>query len=537
MKIKTLTRTALCMAVPSVAVLPMVVSCKQAAENEKPNVIFILLDDAGYGDFSCYGQTKTETPNIDALAAEGIRFTDMYSNAPVSAPSRGCLMTGLHMGHAQIRDNVEEKTDPSLKGLNIWDYEEVDRCPELEGQMPLKAGTPTLATAMKSAGYATGMVGKWGLGGPTTEGAPWKMGFDFFYGTICQRVAHNYYPAYYWKNGEKEYINTLDKVVYPGTKLDEGADPLDVKSYAKYSEDKVYGPDRLFDNVLGFVRENKDKPFFLMWTSPVPHSPLQAPQEWVDKYVEKLGDEAPLVGENCRQREWPHNYYPCRYPHATYAAMIGYLDYQIGELVVELKKQGVYENTVIIITSDNGPANNASSPTVWFDSAQPFRCGRGWGKRSLKEGGIRMPFIASYPAKLKEGKVSDHIGCFADVMPTICELAGVESPVTDGVSIAPLLTGNDDVQQQHEYLYWEFKPRGGQVAVRWGNWKGIIENVLEGNRTMQLFDLSQPGKDVELPEKDVAAQHPEIVERMWNYIEEAHTPSDVPAFYMDISRK
>ena len=533
MKLTKFSKTALCVAVPTAAAVPVALtSCEGGkASNEKPNVIFILMDDAGYGDFGCYGQTKTETPNLDALAENGVRFTDMYTAAPVSSPSRCCLMTGQNMGNSQIRENVEGNVEDG-----IWNYEMVDHDPSIEGQMGMKPGTPTLGTVMQQAGYVTGMVGKWGIGGPVSGSAPWDMGFDFYYGCVCQRVAHNYYPAYMWKNGEKEYINDCATITHPGTKLDKGADPMDPKSYDKYSEGKVYAPDAMYDNLVSFVRENKDKPFFLMWTTPFPHSPLQAPKEWVEKYVAKYGDEEPLVGENCKVNSWPHNYYPCRYPHATYSAMIAYFDYQVGQLVEELKRLGLYENTVIMFSSDNGPANNASSPTVWMDSAAPYRCGKGWGKRSLHEGGIRMPFIASWPAKIKKGFVSNHIGNFADVMPTICELAGVEAPKNDGVSLVPTLSGEPEAQQPHEYLYWEYPSAGGQLAVRYGKWKGLVKNVLKGNRTMQLFDVSVPGKDIEFDDKDVAAQHPEIVEKMWQFIEESHHLAEYEPFNIDITR-
>ncbi len=484
--------------------------------DKRPNVIFILMDDAGYGDFGCYGQTKIETPNIDALAANGIRFTDMYSAASLSSPSRCCLLTGVHTGHAQIRDNKECLPDSDPR---TWNYDLAAMDPAAEGQAALAEGTPTLGTEMQRAGYRTGMVGKWGVGTPL-KAAPWNMGFDFYYGCICQRMAHNYYPHHLWRNDRKEVINT--SVTNPGTGLDEGADPYDRKSYDKFSKGKTYAPDKMYENVIGFVNENKDEPFFLMWTTPIPHSPLQAPQQWIDHYVKKFGDEEPLNGTYNPGR-WPHNYYPCRYPHATFAAMYSYFDHQVGELVKELKRLGIYENTIIVVTSDNGPANNASSPTVWFDSAQPYRCGKGWGKRTFREGGIRMPFIVSWPAQIKEASVSDHLGCFTDVMPTLCELAGVDSPATDGISMLPLLKGDTANQGQHEYLYWEFPQAGGRFAVRWGKWKGIVENVNNGNRQMELYDISVAGKDIETPEMNVSAQHTDIVARMWKYIRESHT--------------
>ena len=522
-----LTKLALCAAVPSVVATPATAAGKaeKPHNGKRPNIIFILMDDAGVGDFGCYGQTKTETPNIDALAERGIRFTNMYTAAPVSSPSRACLLTGLHSGHSQIRDNEEvQEGNP-----HVWNYDDVYMDPTLEGQYPLKAGTPTLGSVMQQGGYRTGMVGKWGVGGPANESRPWTMGFDFYYGCICQRMAHNYYAPYMWHNDRKEQINK--NVLNPGTPLDKGADPRDIHSYDKFSVGKTYSPDVMFDNVIKFVDENAERPFFLMWTTPLPHSPLQAPKEWVDKYVEKFGDEEPLAGDIFHQNEWPHNYYPCRYPHATYAAMISYFDHQVGKLVEELKRLGIYDNTIIIFTSDNGPANNASSPTVWFDSAQPFRCGKGWGKRSLHEGGICMPFIASWPAKMhKGGSVSDHIGDFTDIMPTVCELAGVEAPTTDGISIVPLLSGKAKKQQQHEFLYWEYPTKGGILAVRWGKWKGLVQNVNKGNRTMELYDLTTPGKEVEDFRNNVAHKHPEIVERMWGYINASHVPAEHKPF-------
>jgi len=504
-------------------------TCKPKKQADKrPNVLFIMLDDAGYGDFGCYGQTKTETPNIDALAASGVIFTDMYCSASLSSPSRCGLLTGMHTGHAQIRDNKEvAQTDYN----HTWDYNYVYDHPEVEGQASIAAGTKTLGTEMQRAGYKTGMVGKWGIGGPTTEGAPWKSGFDFYYGIVCQRLAHNYYPLYLWRNDQKEYIN--ETVINPGTPLDPGADPRDIRSYDKYSKGRTYAPDKLYENVISFVDENQDEPFFLMWTPPIPHSPLQAPQEWIDYYVEKFGDEEPLQSK-WQVGVWPHNYYPARYPHATFAAMISYFDWQLGQVVAHLKELGIYDNTLIILTSDNGPANNASSPTVWFDSAAPYRCGKGWGKATMREGGLRMPFIASWPKKLKGGQTSDHMGSLVDMMPTFCELAGVDSPTTDGISMAPILSGKPRRQAEHEFLYWEFPSGGGRLAIRWGKWKGIVEKVNKGNRKMELYDISVPGKDIEKPENDVAAQHPEIVERFWEYIRASHELAEDDFFNLKI---
>lgn len=294
----------------------------------RPNVIFILMDDAGYGDFGCYGQQKIETPNIDALSELGIRFTDMYSAAPLSSPARCGLLTGRHAGHAQIRANDEME----WRG-DVWNHEAMLRDSTLEGQAPLEAGTPTLGSVMQQAGYATAMIGKWGVGGPATEGTPNKMGFGTYYGCICQRQAHTYYPPFLWQNDRRVYLD--NELLPPGTPLDAGADPYDPRSYDKYTQ-RTYSPDAMYDQVLEFVNANKERPFFLMWTTPIPHSPMQAPDADVQYYVRKFGDEQPIEGKG---------YFPSRWPRATYAAMITYFDRQIGGLVAELKRLGIWENT------------------------------------------------------------------------------------------------------------------------------------------------------------------------------------------------
>ena len=408
MKTSTLSR-ALVLGAASVPALTAV-SCDKMPER-KPNVIFILMDDAGYGDFGCYGQTRIETPNIDSLAARGIRFTDMYSAAPLSSPARCGLLTGMHTGHAQIRANDEM----TARG-DVWNHEAMLRDSTLEGQAPLKAGTPTLGSVMRQGGYRTAMIGKWGVGGPATESTPNKMGFDEYFGCICQRQAHCYYPPFLWENDRRIYLD--NELLPPGTPLDEGADPLDPHSYDKYTQ-QTYSPDIMYDRVLRFVNENRERPFFLMWTTPIPHSPMQAPDEMVQYYVEKFGDEAPIEGKG---------YFPSRWPHATYAAMITYFDRQVGGLVAELKRLGIWDDTIIVVTSDNGPASNSCSSTEWFQSAHPFRSGKGWGKSSLREGGIRMPFIVAWGDRIDRPHVNGHVGYFPDVMPTLCDIAGVETP-------------------------------------------------------------------------------------------------------------
>ncbi len=482
---------------------------------KRPNVIFILLDDAGYGDFGCYGQTKIETPNIDALAANGVRFTDMYAGAPVSAPSRCCLLTGLHSGHAQIRSN-----DEMVSRGNVWSINAMRENPELEGQAPLAEGTVTLGSVMREAGYKTAMIGKWGLGGPTSNSTPTDMGFDYFYGYMCQRTAQCYYPPYLYNNKEREY--TTNPKMDLGDRLDAGADPYNTESYNKFKGD-TYSPDAIYSHIEEFIDSNSAEDFFLMWTTTIPHSALTAPDEWVAKYVAKFGDEEPVYRGK--------GYFPTRYPKATYAAMVSYLDYQIGQLVSLLKAKGLYDNTVIMITSDNGPTHNAYTNTNWFDSAHPFRSDRGWTKRSLHEGGIRIPFIVSWGDNLKP-TVSDHIGYFPDVMPTLCDMAGVSSPKTDGVSFLPALLGKR--QKEHDYLYWEFPPfrnDRGWISVRIGEWKGLVVDVTDGSTDMQLYNINADPRE----ENNLAAENPAIVAKMWQAVKEAHAEIENPLFQLDIT--
>ncbi len=509
-------------AASTAAILPAQAAQKVTLENartERPNVIFILLDDAGYGDFGCYGQQRIETPNIDALAEHGVRFTNMYAGAPVSAPSRCTLLTGMHSGHAQIRSN-----DEMLDRGNVWSIRAMCEDPELEGQAPLAPGTPTLGTMMHEAGYRTAMIGKWGLGNVSSGSTPLDMGFDYFYGYLCQRMAQCYYPPFFYNNREREYTNNPPLEL--GEKLDAGADPYDRASYAKF-KGKVYSPDAVYEKIEKFVEQNRRDPFFLMWTTTIPHSALTAPDEWVDYYVRKFGDEKPVYTGK--------GYFPVRYPRATYAAMISYLDYQIGELVKLLKKQGLYDNTVIMITSDNGPSHNSYTSTSWFDCAAPFRSDRGYTKRSLHEGGIRMPFIVSWGKRLHPA-VCDYIGYFPDVMPTLAAIAGIPQskwPKCDGESFLPSIMGREEEQNNHSYLYWEFpkfKGGNGWLCVRMGRWKGLVEDVADGCTKMQLYDIEDDKRE----ERDVAAEHPDIVADMWQAIYASHTPASNPLFQLNV---
>ncbi len=489
-----------------------IAACQQTQKEESklPNIIYILADDLGYGELGCYGQQKIETPNIDKLAETGMRFTQHYSGSAVCAPARCNLLTGVHPGHAFIRGNHEWGS----RG-DVWSYEAMINDSTLEGQYPLPDSTITIANILQDAGYVTGMAGKWGLGAPHTNSIPTKMGFDFFIGYNCQRIAHTYYPVHLYKNENRLYLN--NDTVKPHLGLEEGADPYDITSYSKFNLND-YAPDVMQKEVLSFIDENKDKPFFLYYATPIPHLPLQAPQKWVDHYVEKFGDEEPLVKAG---------YYPHRYPRAAYAAMISYLDEQIGELVARLKELGIYENTMIIFTSDNGPTY-LDADTKWFESARPFQTETGRTKGHLYEGGIRVPMIVSWPDKIKAGTETKHISAFWDVMPTFCDIAGTAAPVfTDGISFLPVLSGEE--QQAHEYLYWEFAGYGGQQAVRMGQWKAIRKDINKGNMEIELYNLDNDIRE----ENNVEAQHPEIVKTIREIMKKEHTPSTIERFKME----
>ncbi|MCM1484145.1 MAG: arylsulfatase [Muribaculaceae bacterium] len=471
----------------------------------RPNVIYIIMDDLGYGDLGCYGQQLIETPNIDRLRTEGMKFTSHYSGSPVSGPSRCVLMTGMHSGHAQIRHNNEMASRGAVN-----DHDSMYVHPYLEGQAPLRAGTMTLGRMMQQAGYTTGCFGKWGLGYPGSEGEPLKQGFDRFYGYNCQRQAHTHYPPFLYSDSSRVMLR--NSVFNPHSmRLAKDDNPLDTASYSRFYQTD-YAHDLIFGSLMDFVDANRSRPFFIMWTTPLPHVSLMAPKEWVDYYVDKFGDEEPYLGRA--------GYAACRYPHATYAAMISYFDSQVGQLVDKLKEQGLYDNTLIIFTSDNGPTFNGGSDSPWFASGGPFRSEYGWGKCFLHEGGIRVPHIAVWPGHIAPGSESDHISCFQDVMPTLVEAIGIASPPTDGISYLPVLTGHPERQGTHEYLYWEYPdPNIGNAAVRMGRWKGIITDMNRGNTSMQLYDLATDSVEA----TDISAAHPDIVAQLKAIMDQEHT--------------
>ncbi len=483
------------------AAILLAASCN--TETQKPNIIYILADDLGYGELGINGQKIIQTPNIDALAASGMTFTQHYSGAPVCAPARCVLLTGQHMGHAFIRGNDEWAS----RG-KVWDYAAAAVDPNLEGQRPIPDSIVTIAEMLKTEGYKTAVIGKWGLGAPATEGIPSRQGFDYFYGYNCQRQAHNLYPPHLWENEEKDLLD--NEIVVPGTPLDPESDIYDEASYARYTQND-FAPTKMHEKAIGFIKENSDEPFFMYYASPLPHLPLQAPKEYVDKYREIIGDEEPYTGRA---------YFPNRYPRATYAAMISYLDEQVGDLVATLKELGIYENTIIMFSSDNGPTYTGGVDFEYFESSSPFTNGYGRTKGYIYEGGIHIPFIASWPGNIEEGSSSDYISAFYDMFPTICDLAGIDTDVkSDGISLKPVFLGK--TQEEHEFLYWEFPSYKGQQAVRMGKWKAVRKNIFDGNMAIELYDLEA---DIE-EQNDVAAQHPEIIEKIEGILIKEHVPA------------
>ena len=452
---------------------------KQKIEPQKPNIVYILADDLGYGDLSCYGQELFSTPNIDKLAESGIKFTQHYSGSTVCAPSRSSLMTGQHTGHTFIRGNKEWKP---------------------EGQYPLEEEAFTLAEALQQAGYVTGAFGKWGLGFIETEGDPNNQGFDQFFGYNCQRLAHNYYPGHLWNNHEKVILegNTGDKF-------------------------EEYAADTIHQRALQFIEKNKGNPFFLYYPSTIPHAELLLPEKYIEKFRGRFLPENKYDGAEPGDpgfREGPYGTQP--ESHAAFAAMVTLLDKQVGEVVAKLKELGIYKNTLIIFTSDNGPHMEGGADPDYFNSNGPLR---GY-KRDLYEGGIRVPMIAVWDDKIISGSETDHISAFWDVFPTLAEITGIEVPKnTDGISFLPTLLSEN--QKEHDYLYWEFHEKGGRQAVRKGDWKLVKYNVLNPEKTTtELYDLSTDIGE----ENNVAEQYPETVEELSEIMKNARTDSEVFTF-------
>ncbi len=474
--------------------------------SDRPNIIYILADDLGYGELGCYGQVKIETPNIDALRAGGMKFTRHYAAAPVCAPTRCMLMTGRHSGNAYIRGNDEWGS----RG-DVWDYIAMLSDPNLEGQLPLADSIQTIAQVLQVSGYHTGIVGKWGLGAPLTESIPTKKGFDYFYGYNCQRQAHTLYPNHLWENENKVILQ--NDTVPPRTKLTADANPNDPGSYAPFNL-KEYAPEKMTNALLEYVdAQSADQPFFMYWASPIPHVPLQAPQKWVDYYINKFGDESPYLGDK--------GYFPSQHPRATYAAMISYLDENVGKLIALLKEKDLYDNTIIMFSSDNGPSYAGGTDSPWFGSGGPFNSERGYGKGYLYEGGIRVPLIASWPGHIEAGTTSDHMSAMWDIFPTICELAGASLPDNlDGISLLSELTGQGR-QTKHDYLYFEFPEYGGQRAIIWEDKKALNLELKKGNTEWMVFDLKNDIRE----QNNIAPQSSDLVSLADSLFKLNHTTS------------
>jgi arylsulfatase A len=461
----------LCAALP--AFLARRAPAAGAAAPRPPNIVLILADDLGYAELGCYGQQKIRTPSLDRMAAGGMRFTHFYSGSPVCAPSRSTLMTGKHTGHTPIRNNSEVQP---------------------EGQRPMPDAAVTVAELLKKRGYATGATGKWGLGFPGSEGDPNRQGFDLFFGYNCQRHAHNHYPRYLRRNGEK----------------------VDLEGNDAGLTGKQFSHDLMEAEALKFVRENRERPFFLYVPFTIPHLALQVPEDSLAEYRGKWEDPA---------YEGGNGYLPHPHPRAAYAAMVTRMDRSVGRIMDLLKELKLDERTLVLFSSDNGPTYNrlGGSDSDFFQSAGPFRGFKG----SVYEGGIRVPLIARWPGRIRAGATSDLPAALWDLLPTFTEAAGAETPAdVDGVSLLPTLLGRDG-QKRREYLYWEFPAYGGQQAVRLGDWKGVRQNLMRaGRREIELYHLREdPGE-----KRDVAAAHPETVARIARIMREGRTPSPMFPF-------
>jgi arylsulfatase A-like enzyme len=471
--------------IPSVRILLLclcsfVVCDASAAASEpaaKPNLIFILADDLGYGELGCYGQTVIQTPHLDKMAADGLRFTRFYAGATVCAPSRSVLMTGQHHGHTRVRGNAG-RVNPAAQAL--------------------KADDVTVAGLLKSAGYRTALFGKWGLGdvGEAESGLPRKHGFDEFFGYLSQHHAHNHFPDSLWRNEER--VSLPNKVTAVGD------------SGGGYATEAVQFADDLFaDEALKFVADNKDRPFFLYWSMVTPHANNERTRALKD------GAHVPDYGPYA-DKDWPNQ-------DKGHAAMVTRLDAHVGRMLQQLRTLGIDKNTLVIFTSDNGPHNESNHNLERFHPSGPLS----GIKRSLTDGGIRVPAIAYWPGRISPGTTSDHVAYFGDWMATACELAEVKLPADrDSISFVPTLLGKSAEQKSHEFLYWEFHEGGFRhAAIYQGRWKGIRNGGPD--KPVRLFDLHNDVAE----SNNVADQFPEIAASISEYLKTARSESsDWPAW-------
>ncbi|WP_025069071.1 arylsulfatase [Bacteroides gallinarum] len=428
-----------------------------------PNVIYIMADDLGIGDLGCYGQRQIKTPNIDGIAQHGMKFMQHYAGSTVSAPSRCALLTGKHMGHAAIRGNKKVPGDDGLAYETPLPHEEI-----------------TVADIFKKRGYMTACIGKWGLGGPGTEGIPGKHGFDYFYGYLGQGFAHSYYPDFLHENDKKIELNG-----------------------------NAYSHDLMLSKSLGFIEQNKQTAFFLYYSPTIPHADLDIMEEQKQEY-KGLFCETPFTGRGYKQQLTPRT---------TYAAMVTYLDKSVGMIIDKLKELDLYDNTIVVFTSDNGVHAEGGHDPYFFDSNGPFR---GY-KRDLYEGGVRTPFVIQWPEVIPQGAVTDHISAFWDFLPTVSDLLQVEVPaVCDGISYLPTLTGKGR-QEKHSCIYYEFFEAGGKQSIMTPDgWKLVKLQVAIPEKTYEeLYNLRVDPAET----TNVIKQYPQVATRLRNMMTEQRTES------------
>ncbi len=471
--------------------------CGPSSAAEKPNIVFLIADDLGYGDLGCYGQKRIRTPHLDRLAAEGMRFTAHYSGNNVCAPSRCVLMTGKHPGHAYIRNNRQ------AQGFS-------------EGQEPVPPGTLQLPLLLRKQGYTLGGFGKWGLGPMGSTGDPLQQGFDRWFGYNCQAVAHNYYPTHLWDNDRQIALKNPKFAAHQ--QLPEGADPHSPASYTRFSGTD-YAPDLITEQALKFLRDNKDRPFFLYYPTTVPHLALQVPEDSLREYAGKFPEEPYLGGR----------YLPHRQPRAAYAAMVTRMDRGVGRLLALVQELGLDERTLVVFTSDNGPLWDrfGGTDTDFFNSAAGFR-GR---KGSFYEGGFRVPGIVRWKGRIAAGRTSDRVTGFEDWLPTLLELIGAKDVTPgdlDGLSFAPTLLGHQ--QPPRPFLYRESPGSGGQQCVRVGDWKAIRLNLHPNPKAknqqpgaIELYHLATDPSET----TDVAAKHPEVLAQFRTILAQQHVKSEI----------
>ncbi len=442
---------------------------------DKPNIIFILADDMGYGDLGCFGQKTLATPNLDRMAAEGMKFTRHYAGSTVCAPSRCVLLTGLHTGHCSVRGN---------------------------NAVNLKSEDVTIAEVLKKAGYATACTGKWGVGNPPPLNEPAEQGFDLFYGYINMYHAHNFYPEFLIRNGKKEKLRNVTKPDWKNKPGREDGGPKEGSGVAIVKKD--YAPDLIANEAVKFIEQHKEGPFFLYFAMNVPH----ANNEGGSDKDQKDGMEVPDYGEYT-SKDWPN-------PEKGFASMMRNIDRDVGRVLAKLKELGIDDNTLVIFSSDNGPHAEGRHEMEYFNSNGPLR----GMKRDLYDGGVRVPTIARWPGKVKAGTETDLLSGFQDVLATCADLAGVAIDKTDGISFAPTLMGNSKEQNKHQHLYWEFLERGGKQGVVTKQWKAIRLNTTQDqNGPLELYNLNTDNGE----ENNVAAQHPALIKKFAEIMKAEHT--------------